>query len=192
MKTIYGLDRRNQSEYYRIFVFWLIASLIFTPVFSLKEVNLQAADQTSCANHIKVAEESYYAGDFERATEFVNLCLREPGVSDDYQIKAYTILTRIALAEDAQPKARTYIEIILKIDPEYAPTIEQETPKYVNLVAEIRASLSEDATDNDGFNKWILVGAGGVATTAIILLVAAKGGEKDNGTEILPEPPAFP
>jgi hypothetical protein len=173
-------------------VIWLIASLIFTPVFSLKVLNLQAADQTFCANHIKVAEESYYAGDFDRATEFVHLCLREPGISDDYQIKAYTILTRIALAQDDLPKARTYIEIILKIDPKYEPTIEQETPKYVNLVAEIRTALSDDTTDKGGFNKWILVGAGSVATTAIILLVAAKSGEEDKGTEDLPEPPAFP
>jgi hypothetical protein len=182
----------TRSAPLRILTLWLAVSLTIPPVSGTINLTLFADDQTSCANHIKVAEESYYAGDFERATEFVNLCLREPAVSDENQIKAYTILTRISLAQDDLLSARKYIEIILKIDPEYEPTIEQETPKYVNLVAEIKTALAEADKQNGGFNKWILVGAGGVATTAIILLVAAKGENEDTQTNILPEPPAFP
>ena len=186
------LDSWTQTEHFRFLIVCLIITIILPNMFGSVCVSLLAGDQTSCSNHIKVAEESYYAGDFEKAMEFVNLCLREAGATDDHRVKAYTILTRISLIQDDLKTARKYIEIILKIDPKYEPTIEQETPKYVNLVAEIKTALSDANTEKGGFNKWILVGAGGVATTAIILLVAAKGGKKDTENNNLPEPPAFP
>jgi len=139
-----------------------------------------------------VAEESYYEGDFDKATEFLNLCLRETNATDEHRVKAYTILTRISLAQDDIKSARKYIEIILKIDSNYEPTIEEETPKFVNLFTEIKTAQLDRNDNKSGFNKWIIVGAGGVATTAIILLVAAKGGNKETEKENLPEPPAFP
>jgi hypothetical protein len=186
------LDNWTQTRHFRFFIFCLVITFILPHVSTTLYFSLLADDNSSCSSHITVAEESYYAGDFEKAAEFVNLCLREQSATDEHRIQAYTILTRIALAQDDAKTARKYIEIILKIDSNYEPTIEQETPKYVNLVTEIKAALSDSGTDRSGFNKWILVGAGGVATTAIILLVAAKGGSKDPENENLPEPPAFP
>jgi len=118
--------------------------------------------------------------------------LRETGISDEHRAKAYIILTRISLAEGDIPTSRQYIEIILKINPGYQPTIEEETPKFVNLVSEIKAAIGETKSDKSGFNKWILIGAGGVATTAIILLVTAKGGNNDIQDNKLAEPPPFP
>jgi len=191
MKAI-KLFNWTQTGHFRFITVWLVITIILPNISGMYYVALLAGDQSSCSNHIKVAEESYYAGDFEKAVEFVNLCLREPAATDDHRVKAYTILTRISLAQDDLKSARQYIEIILKIDPKYEPTIEEETPKYVNLVAEIKTALSDVNDDKGGINKWIFVGAGGVATTAIILLVAAKGGKKDNQEESLPEPPTFP
>lgn len=185
-------DSWTQTDHFKFLTAFLVATLLLPPITGSVYVSLLASDQSSCANNIKVAEESYFDGDFDKATEFLNLCLRETNATDEHQVKAYTILTRISLAQDDIKSARKYIEIILKIDSDYEATIEEETPKYVNLVAEIKAALSAGDDDERGFNKWILVGAGGVATTAIILLVAAGGGKTDTETENLPEPPAFP
>lgn len=186
------LDKWTRTGHFKFLTAYLMATLLLPQITGSVYVSLLADDQSSCANNIKVAEESYYEGDFDRATEFLNLCLRETDATDEHRIKAYTILTRISLAQDDIKSARKYIEIILKIDSDYEATIEEETPKYVNLVAEIKAALADEDDNKSGFNKWILVGAGGVATTAIILLVAAGGGKTETDPENLPEPPAFP
>ena len=167
--------------------------LMASPNISGSFPNLLLAEElTSCAENLKQAEESYFTGNFDQATKLINHCLRETGISDENRAKAYIILTRITLAEEDIPTSRQYIEIILKIDPEYQPTIEEETPKFVNLVSEIKTAMGETKSDKSGFNKWILIGAGSVATTAIILLVTAKGGNDDIHDNNLPEPPPFP
>jgi hypothetical protein len=153
---------------------------------------LLAGELSSCDENLKQAEESYFTGNFEQATKLINNCLRETGISDEHREKAYIILTRISLAEGDIQTSRQYIEIILKINPGYQPTIEEETPKFVNLVSEIKAAIGKTKSDKSGFNKWILIGAGGVATTAIILLVTAKGGNNDIQDNKLAEPPPFP
>jgi hypothetical protein len=96
------------------------------------------------------------------------------------------------------PLAKENILKILEIESSYQPTIEQETPRYVNLVTEIRkerAQLAASAVET-GISTWLLIGAGGVAAAAIIALVTTGGDDNGNTTggqpKPLSEPPPFP
>jgi hypothetical protein len=81
------------------------------------------------------------------------------------------------------------------LEPTYRPTIEQETPNYVNLVAEVRKEEDQlaAAEAGAGISSWLLIGAGSAAAVAIIAIVASSGSD-DKGTQdtSLPKPPDFP
>jgi hypothetical protein len=116
-------------------------------------------------------------------------------LSNEDQLRSYKILARTYLAKDDTILARDNIRIILKLNPAYQPTIEEETPKYVNLVSEVKAEQEQLAASavTAGISSWWLIGAGGVAAVAIIAIVAS-GGDDNQGNEdlSLPKPPDFP
>lgn len=187
-----AIHKKMKKPPVKILLSYLLIIVIFSQLFGSFQNLLLAQDLSSCDLNLKKAEENYFAGNFAQATEMINQCLRETRISEENRAKAYIILTRISLAEGDITTSRQYIEIILKINPGYQPTIEEETPRFVNLVSEIKAAIGEAKSDKSSFNKWILIGAGGVATTAIILLVTARGGDHDVQDNNLPEPPPFP
>ena len=156
------------------------------------------ADNPTCVQKLDLADEKYYDGNFDNAIDLVNQCLQEPSVTESVRIRAYKILARTYLAMDNIQLAKENILKIIEIESAYQPTIEQETPKYVNLVTEVRkerALITASAVET-GISTWLLIGAGSVAAVAIIALVATGGG--DNGTtnggqsKPLSEPPPFP
>jgi hypothetical protein len=156
---------------------------------------LIASDETSCSETLDQAEEHYYEGEFETTIKIVNQCLQQQTLSNEDQIRSYKILARTYLAKDDTVLARNNIRIILKLNPAYQPTIEQETPKYVNFVAKVKneqdqLNISEAGT---GISSWILIGAGSAAAVAIIAIVASGGSDdKETQETSLPKPPDFP
>jgi hypothetical protein len=160
-----------------------------------KEMGLIASDKTNCSESLDQAEELYYDGEFDQTIEIVNQCLQKVSLIKDDQIRSYTILARTYLAKQDTILTKDNIRIILKIDPTYQPTIEQETPKYVNLVAEVRAEQDQltAAEAGTGISSWLLIGAGSAAAIAIIAIVASGGSdEKEIQNTSLPKPPDFP
>lgn len=141
------------------------------------------------------AESFYYNGEFDRAISSANQCLVSQEITAADRFRTHQILVRSYLAQGDTVRARENARIILLIEPDYYPTIEQETPRYVSLFTEVRQEHpgKPESTGKAGLNKWIWIGAGG-ATAAAILVVVVSGGNgnhKENG-QPLPEPPPFP
>jgi len=156
---------------------------------------LYAYAQFDCTDRLDQAEELYYDGGFEEAVIIVNQCLQNKSISTGEQIRSYTILARIYLAKNDIDKTKQTVQLILRLDPTYQPTIEQETPKFVNLVATVRKEQEQlAATETDtGISSWVLIGAGSVAAVAIIAIVASgSSDEQQTETTSLPKPPDFP
>ena len=189
---------RNNSH---IATLTLVLSVIYLQISTIpisKEILLYAQNSQFSSHQIDKAEENYFNSNFEEAIKIINECLNDPLLSKTDQVRAYTILARISLVKNDLDITKKFIRNILKIEPNYQPTIEQETPKYVNLVAEVKKEelplpTKESKTSR---KKWLYIGAGGVSAAVIIILLTHKKNddEKGNGenNHSLPEPPNFP
>jgi hypothetical protein len=183
----------------RIIPLYVILAFFYLQVFCSipdSRYSLLASDQpTTCADRLDEAEEFYYDGEFDRTINIVNQCLLQESLPKEEQVRSYTILARTYLAKEDTIKTKDNIQIILKLEPSYQPTIEQETPKYVNFVAEVIKEQDELAAAEvgTGISSWLLIGAGSAAAVAIIAIVAS-GSSDENGTQetSLPKPPDFP
>ena len=154
-----------------------------------------ASDEITCGVHLNQAEEFYYDGEFDKAIELVNQCLQNKSLSKIEQKRSYTILARTYLAQNDTIQAKDNIKNILKLDPAYQPTIEQEKPNFIKLVAKIRKEKEQFAanTRSSGLTSWLLIGAGGLAAAVFIaILTSQENGKKRAQDTSLPEPPDFP
>lgn len=192
--------RQTQKVKPRITVTYLILAFLNMQLFGSLVGNNAClfADNSSCVKKLDLAEENYYNDNFEEAIDLIDQCLQEPSLTESIRLRAYKILAHIYLAMDNIQLAKENILKILEIESSYQPTIEQETPRYVNLVTEIRkerALITASAIET-GISTWLLIGAGGVAAVAIIALVATGGDNNGNTTggqtKPLSEPPPFP
>ncbi len=165
------------------------------PVAFSQNARVQALSVTQ---KLDSAEHHYYNREFQKAIEMVNICLMQTPGEKGNQIRAYHLLARIYLAQEDAVRASENIGKILNLEPQFQPTIEQDTPQFVALVSEVKAEHRPLApkTRKRGIKKWIWIGAGSVATAAIIVLVANRNGKDVEKvipvTEPLPEPPSFP
>ena len=177
---------------------YLIFTLLYLQFWCLipgSPSDLYGVNQSTCTDRLDKAEEYYYDGEFDQTIEIVNKCLQEPSLSKEEQLRSYTILARTYLAKENIQRAKENLRIILRLDPTYQPTIEQETPKYLNLLAEVRQEQEQLAVieDSTGISSWILIGAGSVAAVALIAIVASSSGNNAGAEKAtLPEPPDFP
>ena len=154
----------------------------------------QAVAQDSCAELLQQAEQNYYEGNFDVSISLVRDCLKTGNQTQDEKIWAYKILAQTYLAKNNPEAARQIVKKILEIQPDYAPTIAENPPPYVDMVNSLKqeqAVLQEDAQTDD--TKWLWIGAGGVAVIGIITIIALSG--KDDEPEQpkpLASPPSFP
>jgi len=141
------------------------------------------------------AEEFYYSGEFGKTIEIVNQCLQNESLAKNEQIRSYTILARTYLAKKDTIRTKDNILIILKLEPSYLPTLEQETPGYIYLVEQVKKEQEQVAVveESSGINSWLLIGAGSAAAIAIIA-ITSSGSSSDNAMQNppLPKPPDFP
>ena len=162
-----------------------------------QEPDLATAQQSSGNQLLESIEKFYYNGEFDKAKELVNSYLQEKPALKDDQIRAYKILARINLVQGDSVQAKENARNLLTLDPDYEPTIEEETPNFVNLITVLKLEQSQLAektkTSGSQLKKWLIIGAGGVAAAAIIVVAATgREGGNENKSEPLPEPPNFP
>jgi hypothetical protein len=195
------MGKQNKKVKRRIITLSLISSLLYLQLFCTIAAGssmLFASDQLATGDRLDQAEENYYNGEFDKAIELVNQCLNEKSLSIAHRLRAHKILARTFLAKDDLKSTKQNIKLILSLEPSYQPTIEQETPRYVNLVAEMQAEQAQLVVNQkeSGLNQWLLIGAGSAAAVALIVLVASGGGDgganNDNKNNPLSQPPAFP
>ena len=168
-------------------------------VFAL--VNLQISVVFSAAtpvqnnnNLLKEAESHYHEGRFEQTLKLIRQFLQSDSVSKPQRIKAYTLLSKIFIAQDKTASAKKIIHKIFALNPAYHPTLEQEKPSYVNLVNTVRNALkSQKATvQKKKPNTLFWAGTGGVAALTILVGILLSGGENGGNSHTLPKPPEFP
>jgi hypothetical protein len=183
------------SWYFRkrtVLIGYLIPAFLLLQMIYPASLLIAADDQLSCEKNLTQAEESYYNGEFDKTIAYVRECLNDPELSEELTIRAYTILARTYLAKNDSTMAKENVNKILEADPTYQPTIEQETPRYVNLVDDVRTERAALQTDS-AISSWVWIGAGSAAAVAIIAIIASSG--DDHGTtaaQPLPKPPDFP
>lgn len=179
----------------RFYFYGIWICLVLFPGISEKQNRFQAADTNTCVSQLNKAEESYYNGQFDEALMLSRQCLQNTSLTPEIRLRAYTILARTFLGRNETDSSRWAINRILDLNPDYQPTIEQEKPQYVHLVTEIKIerAYAEQKKGRKGINKWIWIGAGTVASAAIItLLTSGNGGSKETPKNTLREPPPFP
>jgi len=186
-----------------------MSTLLLSVIFALQVCCPQAtpaavnnpADQPGCVQQLQEAEEFYYNGEFDKALIKIEECLAGKPTDKPLLIRAYTIITRIYLVREDQSSAEKYLSLILDQNPDYSPTIEEETPKYVNMVQMVRSKRAEKQqippvaeADSSGISPWVWIGAGGLGLITIIAIVSSNNGTvTDNPqSQPLPEPPGYP
>ena len=101
--------------------------------------------------------------------------MENPDVTDLERQRAYLILCKVSLALQKPEMAKKYLMKILELDPTYQPTIEEETPQFVNFVAQVRKEYIRPVkkTDRKGLLKWMAVGAGAIITVTVVAVMAS-------------------
>ncbi len=153
-------------------------------------------NEQSCKARLDQAEEHYYNGELDKSIVLVRQCLENTSLNNDESIRAHKILARCYLATQEIVSAKQNVRLLLQINPEYQPTIEEESPGFVKLVNEVRVEQAhmEAAQEKAGITPWIWIGAGSAAAAAVIVLVTTgSGGESNNNSnQPLPAPPTLP
>lgn len=186
------------SNIRKFFIIKLTISFLFLQFYgSFVNISsdLYAQTNQSCSDNLEKAEDAYYDGEFGESIKLIGTCLKQLNITKEQKSYAYTILTRNFIAMDQIEKAKEYINKNLDINPDYSPTIEQETPAYVNLVVQEREKRKKvvEVVEAAGISSWIWIGAGGVVATAAVIAIMSSGDEnKDKDKNPLPEPPEFP
>jgi hypothetical protein len=193
------MTKQIKNSLIKILNSYLIVTVLSLQVFSMipgDKFVLLADDQNSCAEKLEKAEEHYYDGEFDQTLQLVNQCLQNQSLPKVEQIRSYTILAKTYLAKNDTVRTKDNVRIILKLDPNYQPTIEEETPRYVALVESVKKEEKHTllAEESSGISPWWYIGAGGVAAVAIIALVASwnSGSDNQKTDTSLPDPPDFP
>lgn len=138
-------------------------------------------DAAQCAQEYEQAETAYFDASFDRAIRLLRTCLEEAELESDAQVRFYRLLSFAHIAQDEREQARTAIEQLLSVAPDYAPDPETDRPDYVTLVREVKADRPS-TQDDDGrrWLRWVLGGAGAVAA-GVLAAVLIDGGSGDNG-----------
>jgi len=187
--------RSNHSFWSNLLILTLCLGLINIQLLNAVPMP-RSLDEQECLSHLDQAEENYYNGDLDQSISLVRQCLESQNLQTDTRIRAYKILARCYMAGQQPDSAKKAIIFILNLDPSFQPTIEQESPRFINLVTETKKeqALLVKAGKKTLGKPWIWIGAGGVAVAAVIVLVAAGSGaeEGNNQNQALAAPPALP
>jgi len=177
---------KNGKTYYAIlFLFLTLQAFIINPLY--------AAMQDDNHELLQKAEDYYYDGDFDNAIKSANQYLSQANLGKEDKKEAYILLVHIFLAKSDATSAKKVVESILNIDPAYAPTLEEETPKYVTFVTEVKKQyeVKQVKKQKKGID-WLVWGGAGAGATLLIILLASSGSDKGSSDTPLSSPPEFP
>jgi len=189
-----------EKVYRSIFVIVLVWALSILPLHlsvggSCGELFAQQSDTSDCQLILDKAQNLYYESKFDEAVNLVKSCITGRDLSKNERRQAYKILAQVALAREDEEQAKSTIRHLLKEDPDYKPTIEQDPPSYVQLVESVREEMpvqvqkTKMKAESKGISKWWYYTAGAVVTGTTIMLL--NNGDDEKKDEPLPEPPVW-
>ncbi len=176
-------------------VYFLIPVLLVLQISLPFNGMLHAALQDKQPQKLQQAQKFYIKRQFDKTIELVHLYLKNDAPDSQGKLKAYTLLAKTFIAKNEPDTAKELVRKILGINQEYHPTLEQETPSYVNLVESVRAEYQPKVaaiqTEKSSFKiNWMWVGSS-AATAAVVgaVILSKNNNEK---SETLPKPPPLP
>lgn len=186
-------------------VFFLITGLLFSP---MPGVISMAFAQGKCAQELNDAEEKYNTGRFDEAIESITKCLNKSGITEDEKMRAYRLLGLAYIAKDYLEDAKTAVQKLLDMVPNYVSDPVQDPPPFTKMVEEVKeqkqtqkkepapriTQVTEPEEEKGGSKKWYYIGGGVLAAGVIVGIIASTGGDGNgNGpAEALPGPPSVP
>ncbi|MBX2975549.1 MAG: TonB-dependent receptor [Ignavibacteriaceae bacterium] len=113
--------------------FWgiLFTSIIFLSPNSFSQSN---CDDVTLSD----ARKRYEIGDFESVISMLDNCLKS-GFNSKQSVQAYRLITMTYLAIDSLNDAQTYASRLIKLDPNFEPTL-FDPPKFARLISEVKLS----------------------------------------------------
>lgn len=176
----------KQKLFALLFLFLVIHLFVLNPVYA-------AFQNIPDEELLEQAENYYYDGDFNSAIKLTNQFLSQAKLTKENKRNAYILLVHIFLAKNDATSAKKVVESILTIDPAYTPTLEEETPKYVTFVTEVKKQyMAKKVKPKREEIDWVLWGSAGAGATLLIILLASGGSDGGSGSKTLTTPPEFP
>ncbi len=83
------------------------------------------------------ASESYRTGNFNQVITLLDKCLAD-GFNDQQKVQAYRLIAKTRFAQDNDSLANNSIAELLKIDPNFQPDYLSDSPKFINILNEIK------------------------------------------------------
>ncbi len=170
-------------------IYFLLTAFLFLQI---PELLFATEQSNSFTLQLKKAREAYYNGQFEQAQKIVLTLLQNGKLNKNEQFEALIILAEVRHALNDEAGARKIIKRILKIKPDYQPTIKEEPPSFVALVFDERKQLLPPAPQKRFYQQkkfWVLSGAALLGTVGLLIVTGQKNHEEN---KILPEPPNWP
>lgn len=176
----------------------LIVSFLFmnliTPIYVVDgELFAQQSGESDCDKILNQAQNLYYEGRFDESVNLIKSCLTSKELTNNERQRAYKIFSQVELARGNKTEATKIISQILKMDSAYQPTIEQETPTYVQLVDSVRSEMTTVTkvepiiVESKGISKWWYYSAGAVVVGSTLLLLGDDDKKKDKPLDTPPE-----
>jgi hypothetical protein len=187
---------KKRTTYHSLLVLGMLCmSLLSLQVLNTAPITRPSDDQ-ACQEKLDQAEESYYIGNLDQSILLVRQCLEDPSLSNDTRIRAYKIIARSYQTKEEPELAKNAVISLLQLNPDYQPTIEEESPRFIDLVTKTKTEQAQRqaAREAGSISPWVWIGAGGVAAAAVIVIVAGGSGsdEISNTNQPLPAPPMLP
>lgn len=181
----------NKPHFFSLFLLFSFINMQLAGSVLAGSSGQDESDKQACDKKLTQAEQSYYKGNFDETIELVKECLKDSTLVEPDRLKGYSLLARTFLAKGNKETAGEVVKKILNIDESYQPTIEQETPRYVNFVAEVRKDFVKQTTApvKSSYKNWVWIGGGSVLAITAIAIIASGGGSDEKS---LPKPPGFP
>ena len=107
---------------------------------------VQADTTAACADRLAAVEQAYRNRNFEEAISRASRCTDPEAVGEETALRAYRLITLASLRQGALLQARTAVEDILQIDPEYTADPVNDPPSYDLFVSMVREEVSPEAT----------------------------------------------
>jgi tetratricopeptide (TPR) repeat protein len=188
-------------------IFLLITGLLFSPMPGFVSM---AIAQGKCTEVLNDAEKMYNTGRFDEAIESITSCLNKSGITEDEKMRAYRLLGLAYIAKDYLEDAKTAVQKLLDMVPNYQSDPVQDPPPFTKMVEEVKeqkqtkvtepvprvTQVTEPEEQKGGSKKWYYIG-GGVLAAGVLVGILASGSGDGNGNgpppaQPLPGPPSIP
>ena len=155
---------------------------------------LLLAQQTECSRILDKAQNLYLEGKFDESVNLIQSCTASKQLTKAERQQAYKIMSQVELARGDQDKAKQNIRLLLQENPDFQPTIEQETPTYVQLVESVRQEIITEKNNvvvkqesrTRSISKWWYYSAGVVVAGTAYILFNGDDKKKDKPLKLPP------